>query len=384
MSPGRSAWVALLLAALPACGSHEPLDDLPAGALLGGDARALVRILEAADGLPGTPLARAAEAWRTRLADCTSFVARTPRASADDLLDALECHDPAELPEPVARLRGDADLVFVLPLGERGRLAGSVRVAPDGSVGLAARLALPDPGAATLLLPASTDPPGPPALRSDAALVHARVRADASGLASLVSEGSDADRMFRLRSELFAGALLDGTWELAVYLPRPGRLMPPVALGLGVRSASAAAAALEKLVAELQATWPVHRTPFSIAGREGGCLLDLRVLPELAPCFVLDGERIVVGWNPDSLHAALAGGGPDDPRRSDVADSGAEGGWTLHLGRLADADELLRRAAAPEAPATRFDYGWQTLHVRMSPDAGAWQLSAELAGRTRS
>jgi hypothetical protein len=101
---------------------------------------------------------------------------------------------------------------------------------------------------------------------------------------------------------------------------------------------------------------------------------------------VLDGERIVVGWNPESLHAALAGGGRDDPRprRSDVADSGAAGGWTLHLGRLADADELLRRAAAPDAPATRFDYGWQILHVRMSPESGAWQLQAELAGRTRS
>jgi hypothetical protein len=213
-------------------------------------------------------------------------------------------------------------------------------------------------------------------LSPSAALVHARVRADASGLASLVSEGSDADRMFRLRSELFAGALLDGTWELAVYLPRPGRLMPPVAVGLGVRSATAAAAAVEKLVAELQATWPVHRTPFSLAGREGGCLLDLRILPELAPCFVLAGNQLVVGWNPESLQVALAGGAGTD--------SGGAGGWTLHLDRLAEADELLRTAAAPGAPATRFDYGWQTLHVLVSPDAGAWQLEAELAGRSRS
>jgi hypothetical protein len=129
----------------------------------------------------------------------------------------------------------------------------------------------------------------------------------------------------------------------------------------------------------------VHRTPFAIAGREGGCLLDLRVLPELAPCFVMDGERIVVGWNPESLHAALVGGGgPDAAPHPELADAGTAGGWTLQLGRLAQADELLRRAAAPEAPATRFDYGWQTLQVRMSPDAGAWRLEAELAGRTRS
>jgi hypothetical protein len=380
MSMRRSAPVGVLLlplfAALLGCGSREPLDDLPAGALLGGDAAALSRILAAADGLPGTPLARGAGAWRTRLEACSGFVAQAQRANPDELLDAIVCREVSELPEPVARLRGDADLGFVLPLGERGRLAGSVRVAPDGSVGLRARLALPDPGAAALFLPASADPPGPPVLSPSAALVHARVRADASGLASLVSEGSDADRMFRLRSELFAGALLDGTWELAVYLPRPGRLMPPVAVGLGVRSATAAAAAVEKLVAELQATWPVHRTPFSLAGREGGCLLDLRILPELAPCFVLAGNQLVVGWNPESLQVALAGGAGTD--------SGGAGGWTLHLDRLAEADELLRTAAAPGAPATRFDYGWQTLHVLVSPDAGAWQLEAELAGRSRS
>ena len=377
MSVRRSArvWV-LLFAALLACGSREPLDDLPAGAFLGGDARALARILAAADGLPGTPLARAAEAWRARLEACTGFVAQAPRANPDELLDAIVCREAPELPDPVARLRGDADLVFVLPLGERGRLAGSVRVAPDGSVGLSARLALPDPGAAALVLPASAEPPGPPVLSSNGALVQARLRADASGLASLVSEGSDADRMFRLRSELFAGALLDGTWELAVYLPRPGRLMPPVALGLGVRSATAAAAAVQKLVAELEATWPVHRTPFSLAGREGGCLLDLRILPELAPCFVLAGDQLVVGWNPESLRTAFAegdGGGP-----------GETGGWLIHLDRLAQADELLRGAAAPDAAATRFDYGWQTLHVNVSTGERGWQLEAELVGRTRS
>jgi hypothetical protein len=366
----------LLLAALLGCGSREPEDDLPQGAFLAGDARALVHILAAAEGLPGTSLARAAETWRTRLAACAGFVAQAPRASSEDLLDAIECRDPVSLPESVARLRADADLVLVFPLGERGRLAASVRLGPDGSVGLDGRLTLPDAGALALLLPSSTESPGPPVLSSSATLVHARVRADASGLASLVAEGSDADRMFRLRSELFAGALLDGTWELAVYLPRPGRLMPPAALGLGVRSTSAAAAAMEKLVGELQATWPVHRTPFSIAGRDGGCLLDLRVLPELAPCFVLAGEQIVVGWNPESLQVALAEG---HDTSIDAAD-----GWTLHLDRLAEADELLRAASAPHAPATRFDYGWSTLQVQMLPGGGDWGIEAELSPRSRS
>jgi hypothetical protein len=366
---------ALCLAVVLACGPREPNDELPAGAVLGGDARALARVLSALDGLPGTPLARGAEAWRTRLSGCTEFVAAAPRANPDELLDAVRCTDSQELPESVLRLRGDGDLVLVLPLGDRGRLAASVRVPPDGSVALRGRLTLSDPGA-RLLLPGSEEPPGPPVLSAGGTLVHARVRADAASLAALVSERSDADRLFRLRSELFAGAVLDGTWELAAYLPRPGRLMPPVALALGVRSTSAAAAAVEKLLGELEATWPVHRSPFALAGHGGACLLDLRILPELAPCYVMAPAGIVVGWNPESLRTALAA--------ADGTRPGESGGWLVHLDRLARADELLRQAAAPDAPATRFDYGWEKLHVRVSTDAGAWRVEAELAGRTRS
>lgn len=365
----------LVLAALAACGTREPQDELPAGALVAGDARALQRVLAAFDGLPGTPLARAAETWRARLEGCGEFVAAAPRANPDELLDAVQCPATHGLPDTVLRLRGDADLVVVLPFATGGSFAGSVRVLPDGSLGLRGRLVLPDPGAAALLLPAGEDP-GPPVLNAAETLVHARVRADASALGSLVAEGGDADRLFRLRSELFAGALLDGTWELAVYLPQPGRLMPPVALGLGVRNAGAATAAVEKLVGELRATWPVHRTPFSQNGRAGACLLDLRILPELAPCYVMDGDAIVVGWNPESLRAALApGAGPD---------ADATGGWLVHLDRLAVADERLRQTAAPDAQATRFDYGWDRLHLRVWPAESAWELAADLAGRSRS
>jgi hypothetical protein len=374
-----------VLAVLAACGSRDPQHELPAGALVGGDARALQRVLAALGGLPGTPLARAAEAWRARLEGCGEFVAAAPRANPDELLDAVRCPGPGGLPDAALRLRGDADLVVVLPFGAGGSFAGSVRALPDGSVGLRGRLVLPDPGAAALLLPAGEDPPGPPVLSAADTLVHARVRADASALGSLVAEGGDADRLFRLRSELFAGALLDGTWELAVYLPQPGRLMPPVALGLGVRNAGAAAAAVEKLVAELRSTWPVHRTPFSLDGRSGACLLDLRILPELAPCYVMDGDGIVVGWNPESLRAALAGAAGTQPD--------AAGGWLVHLDRLALADERLRQTAAPDAQATRFDYGWDRLHVRVWPGEhrgeghrgeGFWELAADLAGRGRS
>jgi hypothetical protein len=147
--------------------------------------------------------------------------------------------------------------------------------------------------------------------------------------------------------------------------------MPPVAVGLGVRSATAAAAAVEKLVAELQATWPVHRTPFSVAGRDGGCLLDLRILPELAPCFVLAGDQLVVGWNPESRTLAAAAG---------RLPSGA--GADAPPGPLAEADEL-RTAAAPGAPATRFDFGGRSYTFNVTR-RGCMALEAELAGRTRS
>jgi len=115
----------LVVAALFACGPRDARDELPAGALVGGDARALQRVLAAFEGLPGTPLARAAETWRARLEGCGEFQAAAPRANPDELLGAIRCSAPRGLPDAVLRLRGDADLVE--DADERARALSALR-----------------------------------------------------------------------------------------------------------------------------------------------------------------------------------------------------------------------------------------------------------------
>ena len=88
-------------------------------------------------------------------------------------------------------------------------------------------------GAHALLLPGD-ESPGPDVLSGSQRLFHARARPEGGlDFASLVPEGSQADRMFLLKSELFAGAVLDGTWEAAIYLPEDGEPTPRAALALG-------------------------------------------------------------------------------------------------------------------------------------------------------
>src|SRR5262249_17973230 len=132
---------------------------------------------------------------------------------------------------------------------------------------------------------------------------------------------SQADRLFRLRSDLFASAVLDGTWEGAVYLPERAGGMPGIALALGFELRSVAVAAAEHFLADLQKTWPVHRSDYRMRAGDGACLLDLNVLPDLSPCYVATGDALVVGWNATSLERALAGPimpAPDAAGRLDV------------------------------------------------------------------
>jgi hypothetical protein len=215
-------------------------------------------------------------------------------------------------------------------------------------------------------------PPGPGLLSGRDALVHARLRpAGKLDLAALVPAGGQADRMFRLKSALFTGLVLDGTWELALYLPEPGQAAPPAALALGIAARDAAVDAMEAFLAELAATWPVRRSEFSVGAAAGACLLDLRILPDFAPCYVATPEALVVGYNPDSLRRALAPGGPA---------FAADGGLVVELARLAEADaRLAGRPAAPAAAppwqrlraAGRETQGHVELRVHLDAGAGA-------------
>src|SRR6266850_7886213 len=156
-----------------------------------------------------------------------------------------------------------------------GRISkhGRARRTENGALALQLRWADPPAGGTLGLLVPGGEPAGPDRLASARRLLQLRVRPRAGlDLAALVPEGSQADRLFRLKSSLFASAVLDGTWEGAIYLPERAGGMPGIALALGFSLRAPAVAAIEHLIADLEQTWPVHRSELHGPAGDGACL----------------------------------------------------------------------------------------------------------------
>lgn len=387
VGPRLGAWAALAALAWlspAACsGPDQTQQGLPAGALIAGETRILTHLLEGVSQLEGTPLARGASALVPRIAGCSEFVGISTGGEPDResdgvtggetagqierLLASIRCAPSDSLPEAVRELRGDAPIVFILPLRAPGtddssRLLGRVRMDESGALRVDAHFdRLPQQGMAGLLLP-SAKAVGPPRLSTRDSLLHARF-APESGLdiAAWVPQGSQADRLFALRSRLFAGSVLDGSLELAIYLPPEGQRMPLLVLAAGTRLQVAAVAAMEAFIGELEARWPLHHEPRDFGpNRSGACMPTLRLFSEFAPCYVATDEQLIVGWNEQSIIQALSphvGPGP-----------GVLGGLVLHLDRLAEADQKLHRALAPDWPEPRLRYAWPSLSARAIRD----------------
>ena len=395
------AWIAqALFALLPfvGCGPSAPAE--PPGAWWAGRASVVRGVLAQIEELDGTPLARRARELAAALPECESIGVHAPDGDVAKLAEGARCLDEGDPLERIRRASG-SDLVFALPPasfaqraeGERrpsggGALRGALRL-ENGA--LALDLRWPDPpaeGALRLLVPGDA-PAGPDRLASTGRLVSLRVRPRAGlDLAALVPEDSQADRLFRLGSGILAGAVLDGTWEGAVYLPERTGGMPGIALALGFSVRSAAVAAIEHLIADLQQTWPVHRSELRGPAGDGACLPDLNVLPELAPCYVATADSLVVGWNATSLQRALAGahasrrepqasedhqagGGPDAPARLD-----------LDLALIQRADDLLARALPGSQPP--LPWPWSRVLASGGDEDGTLVLRVTLLARSAS
>jgi hypothetical protein len=372
MGRARSALVAVLCA-LPLAGCEKPSEDVwPEGALLVARRAAVVSLLSRLDALEGTPLSRAAAGLAARIPECTLLEAWAPSGRVADLPPALTCRRKSSPLEALHRARGERDLLFVIPVGDGPPLRGSVR--REGSdVALELRWQEPpDHGALGLLLP-GREVSGPDLLAAGGRLAHARVRPE-SGLdvAALVPANSQADRLFRMRADLFAGAVLDGTWEGALYLPRAGGTVPRAAIALGFDLRAAAIAAAERFVDDLTRTWPVRRVDYAHDGAPGACLLDLKILPELAPCYVATDRALVVGWNASSLEVALAG---------DAASAGEDetaGRMEIDLALFAEADALLARHLDPEARPRVAHWPWRRLVARGRNENGELRVRVSL------
>ena len=357
--PVRPVLVALLALLGPglACQPAPPKVIWPQGHWIVGDARAWAPLVRGLASLDGTPVGSQARAWLDRLAACEEFALHAnvdaPPAS---WLEGARCAQAVEVPAVLQAQREGAAAVFSFPMPAGRHLHGRLVVGSQGHHRLQAVLERTDEGlgelvsAAVSLLVQGDAPAGTPRFSAADALIHARIRpADGLDLAPLVRQGSQADQMFHLRSELFVGALLDGSFELAVYLPRADQVTPPMALALDHTLRAGAERAMQTFVSELESTWPIHHANREIAGHPGACFHDLKLLPDLVPCYVVSDRSIVVGWNPASIELALGQSG-DAPAFVSGPTLGERGGWLVHLDRFAEADARLQRQLAGGAP----------------------------------
>ncbi len=329
--------------------------DWPTQATIVGKAHALESVLLRLERMQGTPLARLAANLRERTLECTDLSLTWAPESPESLPWSAACIAEDSAPAWVSALAGAGDLALVVPVSGELRLAGRAEIAPSGTVRFEGQWVELRPGAAeeSWLVPHRTEP-GPPRLADTSALLHVRFRPAAPiEVADLIPAGSQADEMFRLKSRVFSSAVLGGPLELVAYLPSEAEPLPPLAVALDVRSQTAARSAMQHFVDTLEQRWPIQSREIEVSGISGECLVELRLIPGLNPCYVVTDEALVLGSSEAVLHAAL------DPRPTPRLPTA--GGFQLRLARFPEADQRLSRAASASAPAASFRYPWDAL-----------------------
>jgi hypothetical protein len=123
----------------------------------------------------------------------------------------------------------------------------------------------------------------------------------------------------------------------------------------------------------------VQRSDFTLGDARGACLLDLKLLPDLAPCYVATERALVAGWNPASLRLALGG---ETPPPDGLAGPGA---LVLDLTRVEEADALLRaRLPAGSVLLPPQAWPWRRLSLSGARARDGIHLELRLAARQRA
>ena len=352
--------------------SETPPDPL-AGSWWAARRSAADRWLGELESLADTPLAREAGIVRARLPACPVVGFRD--AAGSDLLEGsrASCLEPASA---LTTHLADRDVVFQVEHDD-ARLRGEARIAEDGWRWSARWDALPDQGWQALLFPGDGDV-GPDRLSDQGRLVHLRMRPENGiDLAAFAPPGSQGDRLFRLRSDLFARAVLDGSFEVAVYAPREQSTSPRMAIALGVRSATAARAAARRFVDDLGATWSLTPSPLDTPLGPGACLLGLKILPEFSPCFVSGEDDLWVAWNPDSLLQALPQLGSPEAPTAPVSTPGA-GRAHLDLRAIQETDGALANTLLGDAAHPPLAWPWASATLRLHRDGSGARIDVRL------
>jgi hypothetical protein len=169
-------------------------------------------------------------------------------------------------------------------------------------------------------------------------------------------------------------------------------------LAVGFSLKDPAVAAMERFVSDLQAAWPVRRSDFAVAGARGACLLDLNIMPDLAPCYVATESALVIGWNPASLRKALAADGATARTAGDIH---PQGGLSVDLQRFPEADARFAQLAClaeragdpaadpdrtcgpelPESPARTDTHPWRRLTADGAREGDSVRVRVALRGR---
>jgi len=356
------ALIATLLISALACTTESAEDPRLREPAFFSSTERLAPLLEQTARLAGTPMARLSREIRQTLAGCDLVGARfrPDDAAPGGFLPEWSCLDqPAgdadtKFKEFALAERGEHDAILFWPVGEDGRTSVRFDLSADGSVSALGELIVPShPGLLGLLIPGDA-PPAAAVLNPPNTLIraHARPR-NGLGLADLVPSGGQADRMFALKGRLLEGALLAGTWEINVLPPAPGGRLPLPILALHHRGIAPTTAALDQALSQLEATWPIKRTKrkFSFLSRssspdsiEGGCFLELPLLPELAPCWAVHPEALIVGWRAEAIETAL--GVPAVSASPNVQPT-APAQLEVRLDQFAQVDRALQGVAAP-------------------------------------
>jgi hypothetical protein len=199
-------------------------------------------------------------------------------------------------------------------------------------------------------------------------LIHLRLRPEGGlDLGRFVRAEGTAAKLYGLRNELFLATTLEGVWEAALYPPAGDPPFPGLALALDLHDRERGRTAVDGFLRELGESWPVRRVPHSQGPWRGECLANLKVMPDLEPCYVVTDDALVVGWNRRSLGLALR------PTEKTADASSA----TVYLSRFPEIDAEIERLAGVERPVPLL-YPWRRLELRGGTDRGVQRLRFRL------